>query len=246
MTRYQNLGITMLVNLGYQKTSLLTQAEKSKIEARVVNDSLSLIKNIVNQYTRAFNDEDREEFYQTATLAFLLELRKFEHVDSKQFYKSSTMRVRGEVIDELRRRDIYGRNQRTELKQAAIIKNQLSHELGREATQAEVYAVVGDVVDEISEISADQMEEPDFSLFDIVSSAHEQDECERSLMMERVSRILHSLPENMQKIVFLMCIEGFSTTEVASALNMTTYSVHRKKTQANQIFRMRLLGIETE
>ncbi|WP_417883126.1 sigma-70 family RNA polymerase sigma factor [Vibrio rumoiensis] len=230
----------MFSNLGYQRTPLLSKNEELAIESKAINEALPLIRNIVWQHTKVLSSFEREEINQVATIAFLLELRKFNHQVGKQFYKAASIRVRGEVIDELRRRDPMLRDSRKQLNIVKKTKATLSQTLGREPTLLELSAQLNLTIDELQDLTTSDVQHDDLDLFEVVAGGGLEATMERSQIVEKIAELLKSLPEVVQKVFFLMYMEGFSTTETAQALKITRHQVHTAKTTGIKLIQSRL------
>lgn len=230
----------MFSNLGYHRTPILSKNEELAIESKAINEALPLIRNIVWQHTKVLSSFEREEINQVATIAFLLELRKFNHQVGKQFYKAASIRVRGEVIDELRRRDPMLRDSRKQLNIVKKTKAALSQTLGREPTLLELSAQLNLTIDELQDLTTSDIQHDDLDLFEVVAGGGLEATMERTQIVEKIAELLKSLPEVVQKVFFLMYMEGFSTTETAQALKITRHQVHTAKTTGIKLIQSRL------
>ncbi|MGR5456901.1 sigma factor, partial [Vibrio alfacsensis] len=88
-----------------QHTQTNDQATLQELEKLVLQQNIKLINGLLYQYRYAVDEGTFEDLRQTAMMTLVIELRKFDHVANDDFRRAVAVRIRGELVDELRRRD---------------------------------------------------------------------------------------------------------------------------------------------
>ncbi|MET3054449.1 FliA/WhiG family RNA polymerase sigma factor [Pseudomonas alkylphenolica] len=112
-------------------------------EQRWLMDYLPLVKRIVNQLSiQASQVLDREDMEQIGLMGLLEGLRRYG-VPDEQFARFAAMRIRGAILDELRRQDWRPRQVRQQAHKVRDAVRQLSRRLGRQPKDEEVLKATG-------------------------------------------------------------------------------------------------------
>lgn len=238
----------MLVKRTYQKTSTFTDLERKHIEKQALKEAMPFIVNLLTKTADFLSYEDKQEFVHLGVIAFLKELRKFDHQLSKQFYKCANMRIRGEFIDEIRRRDPMNRDTRLKLEKIKLAFKAISKEKGSPASIVDVSRHLGMTVEEISKTLDAEVTYVDMDESFVEQRTHSfgdlEDVVNRSALAEKLSLLLKQLPELVQKIMYLSLIEEFTVTEISKILNITRYEAHAKKQQGLNFLKKNTEGWE--
>lgn len=112
-------------------------------EQRWLMEYLPLVKRIVNQLTlQASQAMDREDMEQIGLMGLLEGLRRYG-VPDEHFARFASLRVRGAILDELRRLDWRPRQVRQQAHKVRDRLRQLARQLGRQPREPEVLAATG-------------------------------------------------------------------------------------------------------
>ncbi len=216
----------MLMQRSYHHTEEMSLSQRNIIESKVLSEHAPFINRILKPYLCVFDDGTIEELRQIALMTFLLELRKFEHVVNEDFIKSATVRVRGEVIDELRRRDPMERRKRQLVNNVKKAEMALTQKLGRTPSASEVCQAMQISSEDYHLAMQVIVIDDEVELDGLVSSTHEQDP---SFSMLELENALESLNEEQQKVMFLLFVEGLNIKETALVLELSESKVFRIK-----------------
>ncbi len=226
----------LLANQAYQKTDMQSAAERNAIEAAAIQSNLPLINRSLKRYRGAVDQDTMEDLHQTALMTFVTELRKFDHIVNEDFIKSVTVRMRGAVIDELRSRDYLSRETRTLANNIKKAESILMGKLGRAPRQLEVCNALKITAQEYLDAMSDLVLSDDIELYDSVENTEEDNKEELALFLQQE---LEKLPEEMQKVMYLMYVMGLSTQETALALEISEVKVHRLKHKGVEVIKSR-------
>ncbi len=226
----------LLGNQAYQKTDMQSATERHAIEADAIQSNLQLINRALKRYRGAVDQDTMEDLHQTALMTFVTELRKFDHIVNEDFIKSVTVRMRGAVIDELRSRDYLSRENRTLANNIKKAESILMGKLGQTPRQSEVCSALKISAQEYLDAMSDLVLSDDIELYDSVEHRDEDNKEEMALFLQQE---LEKLPEEMQKVMYLMYVMGLSTQETALALEISEVKVHRLKHKGVEVIKSR-------
>ncbi len=227
----------MLMQRSYQHTEELSLSQRHLIETRVLKEHAGFINRILRPYFCVFDDGTIEELRQIALMTFLLELRKFDHVVDDDFMKSATLRVRGEVIDELRRRDPMERRKRQLVNQIKKAENILAGRLGRQPTASELCKATDITLEEYHEVVQVIVVDSEVELDAMVAASDNSDHEARLLELQEC---LETLSEEQQKVMYLLYVQGMNLKETALTLDLNESKVFRIKQASIELLKAKL------
>ncbi|VVP69088.1 RNA polymerase sigma factor for flagellar operon [Pseudomonas fluorescens] len=112
-------------------------------EQRWLMEYLPLVKRIVNQLSlQASQAMDRQDMEQIGLMGLLEGLRRYG-VPDEHFARFAALRVRGAILDELRRLDWRPRQVRQRAHKVRDVLRQLARQLGRQPCESEALAATG-------------------------------------------------------------------------------------------------------
>lgn len=183
-----------------------------------------LVKRIVRQLTsQAGSAMDREDMQQTGLIGLLDALRRYGVPDEK-FGAYAMVRVRGAILDELRRQDWRPRAVRQSSHRTRDGVRDLTRSLGREPTPTEIQQALGITSQAYQEYQLAQNAE---ALANFDELLHEPDAQRRNspeaqLVEQRsIEQALQGLNEREQRVVQLYYEFDLSLKEIAAVLELT-------------------------
>ncbi|KQP15129.1 FliA/WhiG family RNA polymerase sigma factor [Pseudorhodoferax sp. Leaf267] len=195
-------------------------------EAAWLRDWLPLVKRIARQLdSQVGGAMDREDMEQIGLMGLLEALRRYG-VPNAQFAAYAALRVRGSILDELRRQDWRPRDVRQDSHRLRDAERALRRQLGHEPTDTELRTHL--------QLSAEQLRAHRLAAHAgrLVSYDEAVDELHRlpaqgqspeaALMARRsIEQALAVLDAHEQCIVQLSCACGLSFKEIAAVLGLT-------------------------
>jgi len=196
-------------------------------EQRHLLAHVPLVKRIVRQLSsQVAGAMDRDDMQQIGLLGLLDALRRYGEPDAK-FVSYASMRVRGAILDELRRQDWRPRAVRQETHRVRDGVRELSRVLGREPTQAEILKELqltpaayhefqlADSAERLAHFDELVQELPD-------TNAERRNSPEAQLFARRsIEEALRALDEREQRVVQLYYEFELSLKEIAAVLGLT-------------------------
>jgi RNA polymerase sigma factor for flagellar operon FliA len=191
---------------------------------------LPLVKRIVRQLNSQVGGAiDRDDMEQIGLMGLLEALRRYGTPDA-QFSGFATLRVRGAILDELRRQDWRPRAVRQESHRLRDGVRELTRKLGREPTEAEIIRALGLTPDAYREHQLDENAEAvasfDELLGDMNELASSAPSPEEQLMRRRsLEQALLALDAREQRVIQMYYEFDLNYDEIATVLDLTAARV---------------------
>lgn len=187
---------------------------------------LPLVKRIARQLTSQIGGAiDREDMEQIGLMGLLEALRRYGAPDEK-FGAYASVRVRGSILDELRRQDWRPRSVRQDSHRLRDAERALTRRLGREPGEAELMAEIGISAAELQSHRLAENAEMLVSFDEIVEELHRvpsHGQTPEAALMARssIEQALTALDEREQRVVQLYYEFDLSLKEIAAVLGLT-------------------------
>ncbi len=231
----------MLLAQTYQKTNINSEMNRHLIEEKSVKENIRLIHRLVNHYRGVVDEGCLEDLQQIALMTYVLELRKFDHVDNDDFKGAVIVRIRGALIDELRQRDHLSRGKRSMVNKIKKAEQYLIAKHKKAISAMEICEYLDISISEYNEALIDASVIADIELHDIGDEyAEHTSESSSEDLKIILEKELENLPEEMRKVLYLMYVMGLSTQETALVIEVNEIKVHRLKTKGIELLRQRL------
>jgi RNA polymerase sigma factor for flagellar operon FliA len=186
-----------------------------------------LVQRIVAQLSsQLVGTLDRDDMNQIGLLGLLTAIRRYGEPDGK-FSGYASTRVRGAILDELRRQDWRPRAVRQETHRARDGVRDLTRSLGREPTRVEILKTLNLTAEAYRQYqlaeNAEQLANFDEALQEMNGSAatHLQSPEAQFLARRGIEQALMMLNEREQRVVQLYYEFELSLKEIAAVLNLT-------------------------
>ncbi|HSY18498.1 MAG TPA: FliA/WhiG family RNA polymerase sigma factor [Candidatus Acidoferrales bacterium] len=241
---------------------LYRQQSSVSAENALVECYLPLVGSILSRLSGTLPDEvDREDLYSAGLLGLLTALRKFNPATGVPFDSYARQRIRGAMLDEIRRMDWVPRAIRAKAKQCQQVSTRLEQELGRTPTRTEsaqamnlTMAEYDELVEETRPAQFVRLDSPcesdpdsEVSLGDAFAEADQVNPFEQAASSELRQVIfekLKQMPQIQQQVLTLYYIEGLYMHEIATALKLTEGRICQIQSQAIQSLRSYLKRFE--
>lgn len=195
-------------------------------EQAVIQAFLPLVKSVVRQLSsQAQAAMDSSDMTQIGLMGLLEALRRYGAVD-EGFAGYARQRVRGAILDELRRQDWRPRTVRQSAHKARDAVRALRRQLGQEPTAEQIQAALG--MDDAEYLAYEQAESAEAlsSLdellaqgMDVASSV--QDPAQAVLQRLALEQVLHQLNAREQRVIQLYYEFDLSLKEIAVVLELS-------------------------
>jgi len=162
-------------------------------------------------------------------------LTRFDPERANTFKGYAEFRIRGAIMDELRRRDIMSRDARIESKKLQRSVQQLNAELGREAEDDEVADYLGVSIEAYRGMqfrlkSARMVSAECLEIVD--NSSDPQGDLINEQTRERLANAIRALPKRQATVLWLYYYEELPLREIADKLGVTPSRICQIRTEA--------------
>jgi RNA polymerase sigma factor for flagellar operon FliA len=185
-----------------------------------------LVKRIVRQLNAQVSGAvSREDMEQIGLIGLLEALRRYGTPDDG-FGSYASLRVRGAILDELRRQDWRPRTVRQESHRLRDGLRALTRRLGREPSSGEAAEALGITQDEFHQHQLDDCAEEMLSFDEVLQEAteraHSAPSPEEQLLVRRsLEQVLSSLTEREQRVIQMIYEFELSYKEIAAVLDLS-------------------------
>lgn len=218
--------MTMDLRDGYAELQNAAERGVAALEQQHLLAWLPLVKRITRQLSSQIGGAiDREDMEQIGLMGLLEALRRYGTPDEK-FGAYAALRVRGSILDELRRQDWRPRSVRQDSHKLRDAERALTRRLGRAPSEAELQAELHITAEDLQEHRLAENAELLVSFDEIVEELHRMpsqgQSPEAALMTRRsIEQALSVLDAREQRIVQLYYEFDLSLKEIAAVLNLT-------------------------
>jgi RNA polymerase sigma factor for flagellar operon FliA len=222
----------------------------TKTENELVEQYLPLVSAVLGRLAMTLPDHvDHDDLRSAGLVGLLQALRNYDPKSGTAFETYARVRVRGSMLDELRRMDWVPRTIHEKARKVQLMMNQLEQKLGRAPAEKEMAKALNLSEDEYSEL-LDEIRPAAFvcldavcasengdsgSLYEVVSDGVEDgpaEETSRRELKEIILARLKNLPDMQRKVLALYYGEDLRLREIAEAFGVTESRICQIHAQA--------------
>src|SRR3984893_5935969 len=215
----------------------------------LLENHLPLVRSIVERMRRKLPSKiETEELYSIGITGLVAAARNFRPAQQKSFAGYATTRIRGAILDELRRMDWMSRATRSKAKRLGTAISKLEQEQGGSVSQDSLCAEMQMTEDELADlmeevrpvkfISLDgvdeQSEVEEQSLHEIIpddSCVAPLDAWERKEVLALLAQRMEQLPAVPKKVLAMYYYENMRLSEIATCFGLTESRICQIHTQ---------------
>lgn len=213
---------------GHQAAALAPATPRARPEAESAAEYLPLVERVARRMVRRLPSHVRVEDLVSAGVVGLLEaMERFDPARPTEFERFAEFRIKGAILDELRRRDLMARDARVEAKAIERALEQLAAELGREPEEAELASHLGLSVDDLRQklgrltpVTVVSLDDLTHERLEAVGASPFEETAKRELH-EQLAVALDKLSERHQLVLQLYYVEEFTLRQVGEVLEVT-------------------------
>ncbi len=209
-------------------------------EQELIENHLHLVRSAVARIKRTVPAHiDADDLYSIGLAGLVSAVRKFNPIQGRTFAGYAAMRVRGAMLDELRRLDTCSRRARARSRQLKAATNELEQKFGREVTDAEVCSSLGlsrgeykkwvNEAQPVGFVAIDRQsrfEDGDGpSLHDLIADENDQtgrDQIDKEELAELLAKQIEELPSQKKQILAMYYYENMRIGEIAKVFGVTS------------------------
>jgi RNA polymerase sigma factor for flagellar operon FliA len=183
---------------------------------------------------------DFEDLVMVGVIGLIDAMNKYKKEKKNQFKTYAEFRIRGEIIDELRKQDWMTRSERNKQKKYKRAKNNLTEELGRTPTSVEISNVLPFKSKDM--IRMEQYESGDtikqYVEGETFSAGNlENSEFENYTLKKTLGVVIDELPRTMRLILNLKYFEDLNFSEISKVINLSEGRICQLHSEALSILK---------
>lgn len=213
--------------------------KKSKdpaLKEKIILEYASLVKYVAGRISMHVGQHvDFDDLISYGIFGLIDAIDKFDYNKGVKFETYASLRIRGEIIDSIRRLDWVPRTLRQKNKQLEKVYSALESELGREPTDKEIAENLGISVDEVQELMKKSTVSMLISLDDYLDQNHEtpmasisnsnietpENHFEKQELKSMLMEAINSLNEKERKVVTLYYFEELTLKEISKIMGVS-------------------------
>lgn len=218
----------------------------------MVEENLGMVRSVVSRLSLGLPTHvDGDDLYSAGLAGLLNAIRAYNPRAGTSFETYARVRIRGAILDELRRMDWVPRSIHTKARKVQAVAKTIEQKKGRPATEDELAKGLKLSLKEyqrwaeeirpatIINLDADLQSETDDSLsqYESLADIRAEDPVEgafRHELAQLIARELHQLPEMQRKVLALYYFEELRLAEIAAAFGLTESRICQIHAQALQ------------
>ncbi len=238
------------MNIGIQSRELDEMYSKDQL----FEDNISLVTTIAHHIgARLPAGKSVDDLIQVGLIGLLEAVRSYEPKPGVDFRAYASIRIRGAIIDELRRETWVPRSVQQKSRQVSQAIQDVENRLGRTATDKEIARELnisleeyGDLLEEVASCTLFSLDDEN-SLSHPVSDEDEViDKIHYDALKSRLAEFIGELPEQEKLVVALYYDYGLNLREIGEVLNVSESRACQVHSQAMTRLRIKLRSRLTE
>lgn len=232
-------------------TSLFARSQNGDLDARaeLLKMHIGIVHFVARRLARSLADEaELDELVSAGQFGLIAAVENFDESRGLSFSTFAATRVRGAMLDELRRQDRVPRSVRAKARQLQTARTALANRLGRKPTERELAMAAGMPVDQLWQWKYDvdragqvSLDAPVSARDDDVSSFGDrlaclgmspEDELDREESRENLREAIARLNPTEQRVLMLYFYEEQSMQQIAAAIGVSESRVSQIRSKA--------------
>ena len=238
-----------------------TDANSEGLFQHLIENHLPLVRSIVERMRRKLPSKiETDELYSIGVTGLVAAARNYRASRECSFASYATTRIRGAILDELRRMDWMSRATRSKAKRLGSAISKLEQEQGGSISQdllcAEMQMTESELADLMEEVrpvkfvsldGVDEQSDPeDQSLHEIIpddSCVAPLDALERKEVLSLLAQRMEQLPAVPKKVLAMYYYENMRLAEIATCFGLTESRICQIHTQTVGLLRNYLVNL---
>jgi RNA polymerase sigma factor for flagellar operon FliA len=204
-------------------------------DSSLVSEHAALLERCVRRVCARTGLWDREDdLWVAAALALVDAARRYDPSRAVPFAPFAEHRVRGALLDELRRMDHLPRRLRAQTEGARKAREKLRQSLGREPTSEEMCAELKVDQEALAALESLSLPPPALDLQDTTASSDPSPSESAELRQQKalLTEEIAKLPERLRTVLALHYVEGLTYREIATLLEVSEPRICQLHSQA--------------
>jgi len=233
-----------------------SKKKTTELKRKIMEKYIGLVRYVIKRLNMIAPDLlDERDLMNIGMLGLSEAIDRFDYKKGVKFETYAIPRVKGMILDELRKIDWAPRSLREKSKQLREIIHQLENELGREASSTEIlkniplsekeYGEISNAINNSVIVSLDKPlnGESNGNLYDMISSEEVDDSFEQTnttQMKEILIEDIEKLPEKQRLVIALYYYEELTFKEIGNLLKVSESRVSQIHSEVLQKLRQEI------
>lgn len=218
-------------------------------EQELIENHLHLVRSAVARIKRTVPAHvDADDLYSIGLAGLVAAVRRYNPVQGRTFAGYAALRIRGAMLDELRRLDTCSRRARARMRKIKTTTRELEQKFGREVTDVEVRESLGltreeygkwvDEAQPVGFVAIDRQSNFEnaagASLHDLIADDQDETACvqmEKEELTALLAKRIAELPSQQKQILAMYYYENVRIGEIAKAFGVTSSRVSQVHTR---------------
>jgi RNA polymerase sigma factor for flagellar operon FliA len=247
----------------WQRYHQQKSGSKTDTENALIQKYLPLVSSVVNRLSMTLPEHvDHDDLYSVGLIGLLQALRNYNPACGTSFETYARVRVRGAMLDELRRMDWVPRTIHEKARRIKEVLGELEQKLGKTPTETQMAKAMNISVKEYEEL-LDEVRPAAFVCLDAVSASEDGDsgplyeviadnthegpveKVSNNELKQVIFERLKELPEMQRKVLALYYLEDMHLREIAEVFKLTESRICQIHAQAILAIRSYLQRFES-
>lgn len=233
-----------------------SRKKSEQLREQLILEYVGLVKIVAGRLSMYLgNNVEYDDLVGYGTFGLIDAIDKFDNDKGVKFETYASLRIRGAILDQIRKMDWIPRTLRQKQKRLDAAYQKLETTSGRTATDEELAKELDISVDELESwqmqtqigglVSLDEyMEQGEGRIENSASEDYVQPEriVERQELKEILAKTLKELTDKEQKVIYLYYFEDLTLKEISAILEVSESRISQLHTKALQKMRQKLGG----
>lgn len=229
--------------------------KKTEIRDKIILEYASLVKIIAGRLSMYLGyNVEYDDLVGYGIFGLIDAIDKFDYSKGIKFETYASLRIRGSILDQIRKMDWIPRSIRQKQKKIDLAANKLESKLGRPATDEEIAAEMEITIDEYTNLIGQTQISNVVSLDEFIETSGDrgiepakkatfqqpEEVVIKGELRQQIIETLNSLTEKEKKVILLYYYEELTLKEISSVLEVTESRISQLHTKALQKMRIKL------
>lgn len=239
------------------------KSRNAKLREQIITNSLPLVKHVLGRMRLSItNPTDLEDIQSAGIIGLLNALEEFDTAKNAKFSTYATWKIRGAILDYLRKIDFVSRGDRAKIRQIEKTVQQLMSRYGRPPMDREIadkvnldlseYDRLMELVQLNYAVSFDQTQSingEQVTLSEVIPDNDNDGPLEqfhKKTILQLVKKVIQNLPERDRVIVVMYYHDEMTLSEIGKVLELSESRVSRLLGRAVVTIRQEIEGVQEE
>ena len=212
---------------------------------QVVKDHAALVRKVARRYVRASGGAvDIDDLTSVGMMGLIDAHGRYDPAGGRSFEVYAEFRIRGAIVDEMRRLDPMSQPMRRKARSLARHRDELAQSLGREPASEEIAEYMGMELGDY-QLLVNEVQPQVFLGNDMVPDLSDDLStlaADRMVIQDALGAAIESLPERSQQVLALYYYEDLTLREVGTVLELTearVCQIHKEAVNGMKAFMRR-------